>query len=252
MAGRSWPLVGAALVAACSALKLMSTTTDWLVFWTLVAASATVFLYLIREFFLPLARSIRVRFRAVRCLWCITSSDKYVLKYAAQDSDEHELPELVLPSRTEDLFIHILIRPRVSFRKTAVEYAIERENQSLMPPVINFWYHPFVARGVTEKRPDRDHRLYDRAHYVDYHGNYHINEETVWPRKQTITSGFKINTHDEGVFMLKISIVSADGITAISKLPLRIETAPYSVQIDCKVRGRHHRRKKCTVNLRVN
>jgi hypothetical protein len=79
-----------------------------------------------------------------------------------------------------------------------------------------------VARGQSEKHPDPDNPNYDRDHYVDYHGNYHVTTPAIWPKRDTITYGFKIDTQEAGEYRLKISIV-ADGIPSSYLLDLHVE-----------------------------
>ena len=131
-----------------------------------IASFVALFLYFLREFIIPSLQRRIIKYRAVDGSWCITSKDRYILKYAEQtDQDEN----LVIPSHTVDLFIHILLKTRTSFRRSSVEFSFDGDPNG--KPIISYWFHPFVARGRQEKHPDLDHIYYDQNHYADYHLN---------------------------------------------------------------------------------
>jgi hypothetical protein len=162
------------------------------------------------------------------------------------DDHEQEVDTLVLPSHTPGLFIQILFRPRISFNVRGLEFAFIAKKLNNKPPETQYWFLPFVKRGVKEKRPDPDHPLYDRDHFVDHHGNYHIVRNQLWSRgnvgdSNVNTSGFVIDTNDVGDYALKVSITTGDGITFVSKMNVRIIDAPFSVEVPCKEKKKRKR-----------
>src|ERR1700730_16717608 len=86
-----------------------------------VASFVALSLFFLKEFIIPSVRRRIIRHRAIDASWCITSRDRYILKYAEQtDQDEHPVMDLVLPSHTNDLFLHILLKARTSFYRSSV------------------------------------------------------------------------------------------------------------------------------------
>ena len=107
---------------------------------------------------LPFVRKRIIKKRAMDAFWCITSKNKYVLKYAEQsDQQEHKILDLTMPSHTKDLFLHILLKARVSFHRSGAEFPFDGKISG--KPVLLYWFHPFVARGHQEKWPDLDHNI---------------------------------------------------------------------------------------------
>jgi hypothetical protein len=203
----------------------------WVAAISAVGSFVALSLYFFKEFIIPSVRRRIIRYRAVDASWCITSKDRYILKYAEQsDRDEHPVMDLVLPSHTSDLFLHILLEARTSFYRSSVEFSFEGDRNA--KPILLYWFHPFVARGRQEKHPDLDHIYYDPNHFVDYHLNYHITDQTDIPRGDTVTYGFKINTRDPGKYELKIE-TAADGIASPAFLTLYVQDPPYSKQVRC-------------------
>jgi hypothetical protein len=87
-------------------------------------------------------------------------------------------------------------------------------------PLIGYFYHPFVNTGDAVKQPGKS-----PGHYIDYHENYHIDEERHRAFHQYITYGFKIGTRDPGTYKLSICVV-ADGVDGEVSLPVYVEDKP--------------------------
>jgi hypothetical protein len=87
-------------------------------------------------------------------------------------------------------------------------------------PHIHYWFHPFIKIGRSTKKPGKF-----RGHYVDYHDNYHIEEERHRTNKQIVTNAFKISTHDPGKYALKMGI-TADGVDGTAWLDVLVQEAP--------------------------
>jgi hypothetical protein len=184
----------------------------------------TLAAYCLREFVYPSIRRARLKW-PVKSYFVITSNDRFDLRYAVQDDQEHEVKVLVLPSHTHDLFMHIIWRPKLDFTQSSGEFSFEGARQR--KPLINYWFHPFIKIGHSIRRPGEY-----PGHYIDYHDNYHIGGAHQRARGQTITSAFKITTRDPGMYYLKMGFVAdgidgvADGTPGAIGLRVRVEDNP--------------------------
>jgi hypothetical protein len=180
--------------------------------------------YLAREFLSPLTRKLVLRSPVV-AHFMITSSDRYDLKYAMQDDNEHFTKELVLPANTEDLLVHFNLIAKLDFTQTHLEIMFEGEKET--KPLIHFYVLPYIKIGPPatprEKRPGEV-----PGHFIDYHDNYHIDEIRHKAQGQTTTYGFKISTRKKGIYKLTINI-SADGVEGAVSLPVRVEDPPSTI-----------------------
>jgi hypothetical protein len=221
--------IGALLVAAISA----------------AASFVNLLVYIMKEAIVPWFHRRKLHhYSFEQPQWVITSKDRYDLKYAPQDNEEHATIDLILPSHTPDLLIHIILTARASFLRTDIEIAFDGDRRK--KPVIQCWFHPFVVRGRQERHPDINHQYYDPNHYTDYHGNYHISTQLYVPKKQTLTYAFKIDTRDKGTYKLTMEL-TVDGIISRPWLTLRVEDPPFSEMVRC-VAEEHHE-KECFVQL---
>jgi hypothetical protein len=185
--------------------------------------------YLLKEFFGPWYRRLRLK-RPVTPFFIITSSDRYRLKYAVQDDREHWIKVLVLPANTDDLLLHFIWKSKVDFTQHYLELSFEQNRlRRHLPrwwrtrrkmPQIRYWFHPFIKVGRSTKMPGKF-----PGHYVDYHDNYHIDEERHRAKKQIVTYAFKISTYEPGKYALKMGI-TADGVDGASWLDVLVQEAP--------------------------
>src|SRR5215469_6471622 len=131
--------------------------TFWVAFFNAIAALCAVALYFLKEIVSPLLRRRIIMNRAVDASWCITSGDRYIVKYAEQTGrDEHSVMDLILPAHTDGFFIHILQKARANFRITDVEFSFNGEIDK--KPIIQYWFHPFID-AVARPRDDRQKDL---------------------------------------------------------------------------------------------
>jgi hypothetical protein len=216
--------------------------TFWVAAFNAVAAALAVVLYFAREFIVPYFHRRTLLARAVDASWCITSGDRYQLKYASQDNDEHEVMDLVLPADTPELFLHVLLKARTSFVLTHVEFGFTGAINA--KPAFQYWFHPFIARGRQKKYPDYAHPSYDPTHYADYHGNYHITTEASVPKNEVLTYGFMIDTHQPGVYQFTVAM-NADGVLSKTSLTLQVKNVPFEELVRC-VDEKHH---ECFVKI---
>jgi hypothetical protein len=115
-----------------------------------ISAAASVInllVYIIKEAVVPWFHGRKLLYNAFeQPLWVITSKDRYDLKYAPQDGEEHLTIDLILPSHTPDILIHIILKARASFLRTHADIGFDGDRHK--KPVIQYWFHPFVARGL--------------------------------------------------------------------------------------------------------
>jgi hypothetical protein len=68
-----------------------------------------------------------------------------------------------------------------------------------------------------------------QGHYIDYHGNYHIDSGGRTAKGQWITSAFDISTREPGIYYLKVCIIAegvdgeAEGTPGANGLRIRVE-----------------------------
>jgi hypothetical protein len=185
--------------------------------------------YLVREFICPWIRRIRLR-SPVKALFVITSIDRYELKYAIQDEEEHFTRELVLPAHTKDLLLHLILTAKLGFTQSHFELSFAANKDT--KPLIQYYFHPFIKIGPPatprERKPGEV-----PGHYIDYHDNYHIDEIRHKAMGQTTTYAFKISTRDPGLYKLKIGI-AAGGVDGSAFLRVRVES-PLRTRMRCTI-----------------
>jgi len=119
----------------------------------------------------------------------IPSKEKYNVKYAEQDENEHLVDELKVPPDTEDV-IFLRIKPRISIELGERYFGFEVEGRGWKKPEIKY-YNPFVIEQSIA--PD---------YYIDWHGYYHLirlpQEQSLWREGEVYVPSFKIKTYDEG------------------------------------------------------
>jgi hypothetical protein len=179
--------------------------------------------YVLKEFIGPGLRKLSLRW-PVRAFFVITSLDRFELKYAMQDEEEHFTKELVLPAHTGDLLLHFSLVARLDFTQSHVELSFEADPQR--KPLIHYYFHPFIKVGPPatprERKPGEV-----KGHYIDYHDNYHIDEIRHKAKGQETTYAFMISTREPSLYRLKIS-VAADGVDGVACLNVRVESPPHT------------------------
>jgi hypothetical protein len=167
----------------------------------------SVVAYWIREFAGPVWRRRRLT-SPVKARFLITSRDRYDLRYAMQDDREHETELLVLPSHTHAVLMHVVWKVKLDFTQHELEFSFEGNETE--KPLFDCWFHPFIRSGDRRRVPG-----VHPGHYLDYHGNYHIERVRQSAKGQTVTAAFLIHTRGPGIYYLKIGIV-ADGVDGVA------------------------------------
>jgi hypothetical protein len=192
--------------------------TYYLTIISTILITLTLIAYCIREFVWPWLRRHMLK-RPIKAWFVITSKDRFDIKYAVQsEEEEHNTKLLVLPAYTDDLLLHIIWRNKLAF--TQYHLVLNFDGNRKSKPLIGYFFHPFVKVGEAVKKPGLS-----QGHYIDYHDNYHIDEERHRAFHQTITYGFKIGTRDPGRYKLTICVV-ADGVDGEVSLPVYVEDKP--------------------------
>jgi hypothetical protein len=222
----SWLLVVAAVAGGSAGLM----TDHRLIFLSAVFAFLALVCYAAKEFVYPLIHRSLLRNRPVDVFFNITSRDRFVLGYAAQDMLEHQTVELAVPAHTNDLYLQLLLNVRTSFFQTSFE--LDFSGTLTEKPLIKHWFLPFVEIGRGEKHPGPDHPQYDQNHYVDHHKNYHIVDSAVRPKGSKITYGFKIETRSPGRYQASIVLV-ADGVESTSSSLTLFVESPAVTSVRC-------------------
>jgi hypothetical protein len=180
----------------------------------------TLVAYFIREFIQPLARRHLMLKWAVQSDFVIVETEKYKNDFVIQDDDEHLTSELIVPPH-EDVYIHLRFKNRFSF--TQYHFALYFSGDIDKKPTVENFHLKFVRRGQRrDKSPETD-----SSHYIDYHGCYHIEETKHRAWGDYFVYAFNIKTREPGTYNAEITI-NADGVSAVSRLKLRVE--PYSSQ----------------------
>lgn len=190
----------------------------WIVTGALLAG-ASVVLYFAREVIGPLWRNYRLH-DPIELEFVITKKDWADLSYVEQDNDQHRTKDLVLPSYSNNLYIQLQYRVKISFR--LLHLAVHFTGNQDESPYIDRWYLPFIKRGRPEKSPESDDN-----HYIDHHLVYHITDMIDRTKRDFIQCGFQINTREPGEYYLHFEI-SAEGVPSIHKLMVIVEDKPHT------------------------
>lgn len=182
------------------------------------AAAFSILVYI--QFIRPAIRRKNLK-RPVRAVFLIPGHHRYRLSYVVQDSDDHSLSELVLPSQSE-CEIQIMLSPLISFRSSELTFGFDwmGKTDSTKPFPTDFFV-PFVERGLRRKsNPDTD-----PDHYVDFNKHYHIRRDNLHVLGQDAIVGFKIQTRDPGIYKAQLSF-KAEEVEGKAELTVRIEDQP--------------------------
>ncbi len=86
------------------------------------------------------------------CLWrlsVITSVDRYNVKYAIQDEEEHRTKELIVPPHAE---IYLMVfKNRLGFTQTHFTFYFDGDRTK--NPIIREWFSPLSKKEKTENPP---------------------------------------------------------------------------------------------------
>jgi hypothetical protein len=194
--------------------------------WVVIAAVAgttSILLYITKEMIAPLIRWRRLK-NPVEFFFNVTTKQFYDIGYLCQDNDEHITKDLVAPACMSELCVQLIAHIKVGFVQNYFVAGFQGDLDQ--KPEIDNYFLPFVRTGVQRKRPG-----IDTTHYVDHHGNYHIEDQRIRPRGSRATYGFEITTKKPGIYPMKIEI-SADGVESTHSLCLVVEERP-NTQVRC-------------------
>ena len=154
--------------------------------------------------------------------FAITSSDRRSLGYISQDTREHLLQDIVVPSHSK-LILEILFKPKLHFQIEELIIGFDGMGDRQRWPKIEKFVNRFVIRG---KRQEGSPETND-DHYIDHHFHYHIKESRNFTIGTDHTAGFAIETRDPDLYSI-IAMFSGGEVEGFLRLPFRVENAPHS------------------------
>jgi hypothetical protein len=127
-----------------------------------------------------------------------------VLLSHTSDSPD-EVQNLHIPAHTNEVFIHLRIRPRVQYRQTEILFGFDgdRERRPLPQSILN----TFIKKGFNRvQNPDKD-----TNHYIDQDNHYHIvtTADRSPPNVQAL--GFVVQTREPGRYPVVLEIITDCG-----------------------------------------
>lgn len=117
----------------------------------------------------------------------VPTKEKYEVKYEKQDEVEHLKDELLIPSDLKD-HIFLSIKTKLNVRLSHRYFGFEGEGKK---PVITY-SNPFRLEGSDVV-----------SWYRDWHGYYHMNNETFLFQEETYVNAFEIETFDKGNYVFQ-------------------------------------------------
>jgi hypothetical protein len=154
-------------------------------------------------------------------------------EYAAQDSEDHDLKEIVLPPNAE-IIIHLIYKPRLSLHTTETYFGCDPIKAAGQKPLPIEFDNPFILEG-------RRRRVVPGPHTDDYRdalGYYHVVENKAWSVGVTRALAFKVRTGDVGVYKA-MTYFAGEEVMGSAKLMMRVEEGPRT-SMRC-VRPEHRR-----------
>jgi len=191
--------------------------------WPMISAffAAGAFSILVYIQFIRPARRRKNLGRPFKAVFLIPGHHRHRLDYVVQDSVDHSLSELVLPSQSK-CEIQIMLSPVISFKSSELTFGFDWMGKTdLIKPVPTDYFVPFIERGIRRSgNPDTD-----PEHYVDFNKHYHIRRDSLYVLGQDIIVGFKIQTRDSGVYKAQLSF-KAEEVEGTAELTVRVEDRP--------------------------
>lgn len=150
----------------------------------------------------------------------ITSTKHRKIDFAVQDSEEHLVKELVLPSHAESK-IEILLRPRVFFRTSEISFGCHGNREMGDKPCAIEYFNPFIVKGIGRSAiPDTD-----PGHIIDHNDYYHLVRDMHWSVGTDRIVGFKVLTKGRGVHKAEV-VFGGEEVEGQSELTIRVEDEP--------------------------
>jgi hypothetical protein len=224
-------------MAALAALVTTMTEWKWPIisaFVAVIALSAFVYVNIIR----PRLRRWRLR-QPVEPFFRITSLNLGITTYATQDSEQHEIKELVLKSHSTANILILLI-PKVPFRSSNMTLEIGGRALLDTKPYITESFNPFIKEGAGKRVVPGES---NNKHYIDIYHHYHAKQDRTWTVGNDVVAGFILKTRDSGVFPLVIRF-SGEDVEGRVKLTIRVEDSP-TTSMRCV--SRKHKNRTCNI-----
>lgn len=198
--------------------------------WQTAGAMASVLVlgFVVWEWVLyPLQRRIRLR-RPCRAHFVIRELERVPLPYVVQDSDMHQVRELVLPANS-CVDIEIGYFPSIHFHEVAFIFACEGKEGDR--PFAKERFTRFVKVGKSRWVPGTD-----ATDTVDVHNYYHVSRDAPRNIGTHFVTGFRLQTLGAGIYSVTLTFLT-DEVEGVSKrLTIRVEDKP-KTRMRCYMRG---------------
>jgi hypothetical protein len=171
----------------------------------------------------------------------IPASSQRAIDYVIQDGEEHYVEQLTLTSHSE-FEIEILYKPTISFAASEIYFGCGEQNYADLAskPMIDSLCNLFSERGTPEESPD----THPETNWTDRHKFYHIRKPKIFPRNETHSLGFKMQTRDAGTWTLNMFFTGEEVGRLKNKLLVRVEDHP-TTKMACTLPD--HRHKRCVI-----
>jgi hypothetical protein len=117
----------------------------------------------------------------------IPTVEKYKINYEMQHTEERFKDELEIPANFEDV-IFIWIKPRIDIEVRNRYFGFEGREKK---PIVEY-FEAFVTESSISKN-----------WYRDWHGYYHLIDESIWLKEEVYVSTFKIKTYGQGDYVFQ-------------------------------------------------
>jgi hypothetical protein len=207
--------------------------------WGFISAVIAFFAFMIIGYVniaRPWCRRFRLK-RPVRAHFIIPSLPRQC-DYAAPDSEEHHIKEVVLPANNKCI-VDLIYKARISFQTRDIYFGfVNLPGNSGVPPRSLEYWNFFIETG-------RRHHVVPGINTDDYrdtHGFYHAIENKMWSRGGIISFAVKVQTFAPGTFIAR-TFFAGDERLGAADLLVYIENQPHTL-LKCD-RWWKHRHKLC-------
>lgn len=117
----------------------------------------------------------------------IPTIEKYKINYEMQNIEEQLKDELEIPANSEDI-LFLCIKPKINIEVRNRYFGFEGKEKK---PIVTY-FEAFVTESSISKN-----------WYRDWHGYYHLVEESFWLKEEVYVPAFKIKTYSDGDYVFQ-------------------------------------------------
>jgi hypothetical protein len=203
-----------------------------------IVAAIVVILSGVYEFVIqPACRHCRLR-HPCKAVFVISAQKKRSVKYVVQDTHEHLVTELTLPSNSE-VEIEVEYKSSITFDASEIYFGCDGEMDA--KPTIASLVFLFYKKGAPEESPDT-HPGFNK---IDEYEFYHVARPKKIAKNEDYLSGFKMRTRKSGLYRLRIYFVGETVGQPKNDLLIRVEDEP-TTKMRC-ISHRKYRWTKCFI-----